>query len=89
MGFFSKIKEGLSKTKDKLSRKIFEAFKAKKLDEEFYEELENALISSDMGVTATENIIEELKVSLFKNKITDPEKAKEELRRILIESIEK
>lgn len=88
MGFFSKIKEGLQKTKENISKKIFEAFKAKKLDDDFYDELETALISADMGVTATEQIIEDLKDSLFRKKITDPDKAKDELKRILIESID-
>ncbi|MBR1625113.1 MAG: signal recognition particle-docking protein FtsY [Clostridia bacterium] len=88
MGFFSKIKEGLQKTKENISKKIFEAFKAKKLDDDFYDELEMALISADMGVTATEQIIEDLKDSLFRKKITDPDKAKDELKRILIESID-
>ena len=88
MGFFDKIKKGLLKTKENISKKIFEAFKAKNLDDEFYEELENALIAADMGVTATENIIEELRDVLFRKKITEPEKAKNELKRILIESID-
>ncbi len=88
MGFFNKIKQGLLKTKENISKKIFEAFKAKNLDDEFYEELENALIAADMGVTATESIIEELRDALFRKKITEPERAKEELRRILIESID-
>ena len=88
MGFFSKIKDGLKKTKDNISKKIFEAFKAKDLDENFYEELEYALISSDMGVTATEQIIDDLKQTVFDKKITDPELAKAELKRILIESID-
>lgn len=88
MGFFSKIKEGLKKTKDSLSKKIFEAFKAKELDDDFYDELEFALISSDMGVTATEQIIEDLKQAVFDKKITSADKAKEELKRILIESID-
>lgn len=88
MGFFSKIKEGLQKTKENISKKIFEAFKAKKLDDDFYDELEMALISADMGVTATEQIIEDLKDSLFRKKITDPDKAKDELKRILVESID-
>lgn len=88
MGFFDKIKQGLLKTKENISKKIFEAFKAKNLDDESYEELENALIAADMGVTATENIIEELRDVLFRKKITEPEKAKNELKRILIESID-
>ena len=88
MGIFEKIKRGLLKTKENISKKIFEVFKAKNLDENFYEELENALIGADMGVTATEQIIGELKESVYKKKITEPEKAKSELRRILIESID-
>lgn len=88
MGIFEKIKRGLLKTKENISKKIFEVFKAKNLDENFYEELENALIGADMGVTATEQIIGELRESVYKKKITEPEKAKSELRRILIESID-
>lgn len=88
MGFFDKIKQGLRKTKDSISKKIFEAFKAKELNDEFYEELETALITSDMGVTATEQIIEDLKQVLFEKKITLPEKAKRELKDILVQSID-
>lgn len=88
MGFFDKIKSGLRKTKESISKKIFEVFKAKALDDEFYEELESALISADMGVTATEQIIDELKDSVYQKRITVPEKAKDELKRILIESID-
>ena len=60
MGFFSKIKDGLKKTKESLGKKIFEAFKARELDDDFYEELEFAMVSADMGVTATDAILEEL-----------------------------
>ncbi len=88
MGFFDKIKQGLKKTKESISKKIFEAFKAKELNDEFYEELETALITSDMGVTATEQIIEDLKQVLFEKKITSPEKAKKELKDILVQSID-
>lgn len=88
MGFFDKIKQGLKKTKENISKKIFEVFKAKALDEDFYEELETALISADMGVTATEQIIEELKETVFRKKIVVPEDAKDELKRILVESID-
>lgn len=88
MGFFDKIKQGLKKTKESISKKIFEAFKAKELNDEFYEELETALIASDMGVTATEQIIEDLKQVLFEKKIVSPEKAKKELKDILVQSID-
>ncbi len=88
MGIFSRIKEGLKRTKESFGRKLFELFKGKALDEDFYEELETAMISADMGVTATEQIIEELKYAVYKKKITDTEKAKAELKRIMLESID-
>ncbi len=88
MGIFSRIKESLIKTKNSISKKLFEVFSAKELDDEFYENLEVALISSDMGVTATEQVIEELKESVFRKKITAPENAKKELKRIILESID-
>ena len=88
MGFFDKIKQGLKKTKESISKKFFEVFKAKDLDEYFYEELEMALISSDMGAVATEQIIDELKDELFRRRITSPDKAKDVLKEILIGSID-
>lgn len=88
MSFIQKIKDGLKKTKDNISRKFFEVFKAKDLDDDFYDSLEEALITSDMGATATDQILEELKQTVFQKKITEPTKAQEELKRILIESID-
>lgn len=88
MGIFSKIKQGLIKTKDSISKKLFEVFSAKELDDDFYDELEDALISSDMGVVATEQVIDELKESVFRNKITSPADAKGELKRIILENID-
>lgn len=88
MGLFSRIKEGLKRTKESFGKKIFELFKARALDDEFYEELETTMISADMGVTATEAIIEELKDSVYRNKITDTARAKAELKRIMLESID-
>ena len=88
MGIFDKIKAGLKRTKDRLGKMLFEIFKAKALDDEFYEDLENALIYADMGITATEAIIEELKEAVYENKIVEPEKAKDELKRIMLESID-
>lgn len=88
MSLFSKIKAGLKRTKDSISKKFFEIFSAKELNGEFYEELEYALISSDMGVKATEEIIEQLKEEVFQNKIKEPIKAKELLKAIMLESID-
>lgn len=88
MGFFAKIKEGLKKTKDNFGKKLFEIFKGKELDDDFYDELEMAMISADMGVTATEQILDELKDAVYEKKITKPEDAKQELKRIMLESID-
>lgn len=88
MGLFQRIKEGLKKTKESFGKKIFELFKGRALDEEFYDELETAMIASDMGVIASENVIEELKDAVYNKKITDPEKARNELKRIMLESID-
>lgn len=88
MGLFSKIKEGLKKTKDSLGKKIFEVFKARDLDDDFYDDLELAMISADMGVTATEAILDELKETVYSKKITSSEVAKNELKRIMLESID-
>ncbi len=88
MGFFAKIKEGLKKTKDNFGKKLFEIFKGKELDDDFYDELEMAMISADMGVTATEQILDELKDTVYDKKITKPEDAKQELKRIMLESID-
>ena len=88
MGFFQKIKDGIKKTKDAFSKKLFFAFSARSLDDEFFENLEEALLTADVGVTATENLIEELKDEIFKQKAKKPDEAKEILRRLMIEDID-
>lgn len=87
MGFFSKLKEGLKKTKDNIGKKIFAAFSGRALDDDFYEELEEAMLTADMGVTATEQILDEFKHEVYREKITDTEKAKNLLKRIMVDSI--
>ena len=87
MGFFSKLKEGLKKTKDNIGKKIFAAFSGRALDDDFYEELEEAMLTADMGVTATEQILDEFKDEVYREKITDTEKAKNLLKRVMVDSI--
>ena len=87
MGFFSKLKEGLKKTKDNIGKKIFAAFSGRALDDDFYEELEEAMLTADMGVTATEQILDEFKDEVYREKITDTEKAKNLLKRIMVDGI--
>lgn len=88
MGLFSKIAQGLRKTKEKFAKKMYELFAGKELNDEFYEELEMTLISSDMGVLATQEILDKFKDDCFKNKIKKAEDAKGLLKKIMIESID-
>ncbi len=84
MGIFSRIAEGLKKTKTALSKKFYQAFTGAKLDEDFYEELENALLSADVGAVATEDIIDQLKEECYENRISSPAQAKEIFKEILV-----
>lgn len=88
MGFFSKIKDALKKTKDSFSKKMYTVFSGKALNDEFYEELESALLSADLGIKATEEIIENFKEICFKNKIKTTDEAKEKLKETMLGSID-
>ena len=87
MGFFDKLIKGLRRTKEAFSKKIYQLFSGRELNDEFYEELENTLISSDLGVEATEQIIEEFKDACFKNKIKKTDDAKDLLKSIMVDAI--
>ncbi len=87
MGFFDKLIKGLKRTKEAFSKKIYQLFSGRELNDEFYEDLENTLISSDLGVEATEQIIEEFKDACFKKKIKKTDDAKDLLKSIMIDAI--
>ncbi len=88
MGFFEKLKEGLLKTKDAIVGKIDSVFKAfRQVDEELFEELEELLISADIGFNATEAILDDLRDTVKDKNIKAPEEVKDELYRILREKI--
>ncbi len=81
MGFFDKLKEGLNKTKKSFDEKINNVFSAfRKVDEEFLDELEEALIMSDIGMETSVKIIENLRQRIKKEKIEEPEQVKQALR---------
>ncbi len=83
-GFFSRLAAGLSKTRDNIVSgmdSIFSGFSS--LDDEFYEEIEEILIMGDLGVKATEEIIENLKAKVKENRIKEPQAC----RQLLIDSI--
>ena len=81
MGFFEKLKQGLSKTKSSFDEKINNVFSNfRKVDEELLEELEEALIMSDVGVETSTKIISNLRDRVKKEKIEDEEGVKNALR---------
>ena len=88
MGIFSKLAQGLKKTKEAIAKKFYSLFTGRALDDEFYEDLENVLISSDVGVEATEQILERFKDECFERRISKADDAKELLRQIMVESID-
>lgn len=88
MGIFKKLAEKLSKTREAISRKFFEVFNRKNINDEFYEDLYYALISADVGVEVSERIIEELKDVVFKKRIKEPIQAKDELKQLLLDEID-
>ena len=81
MGFFDKLKQGLNKTKESFNEKINNVFSNfRKVDEEFLEELEEALIMADIGVETSVEIISNLRERIKKEKIEDEEDVKNALR---------
>lgn len=73
MGFFSKIKEGLKKTRNAVVNQIDGMLKSfTKIDEELFEELEELLVMGDVGVKTATKITEELRVRVKKEGVTDP-----------------
>ena len=81
MGFFDKLKQGLTKTKQSFDEKINNVFSSfRKVDEEFLDELEEALIMSDIGMDTSVKIISNLRDRIKKEKIQEPEEVKKALR---------
>lgn len=84
MGFFGKLKEGLSKTRNNIVSGIDSVFSGfSTIDDDFYDELEEILIMGDIGVKASGEIIERLKMQVKEKHIKEPE----ECRELLLESI--
>ena len=84
MGFFSRLVSGLTKTRKNIASGLDSIFRGfSKIDDEFYEELEEILIMGDIGVDTTMNIIENLQEKVKEEKIKEPE----ECRQLLIDII--
>ena len=71
MGFFGKIKNALKKTKDNIAHKMRQLFLKNKIGNEFYDELEEILISSDVSVATAEEVVDQVREEAIGNKIKD------------------
>jgi len=83
MGLFSKLKNALKKTKEVISFKLNKLFTGGILDDGFYDELEEILLSADIGAATTDYILEELKDVIDKKQLRAREQVKDELEEIL------
>lgn len=89
MGFFEKIKSGLQKTKENITNKIELVVNSfTKIDEEFFEELEETLILSDIGVETAENICGNLRSEIKQHGLKEPQEIKGALKEILVQILE-
>ena len=89
-GLFSRLWHGLSKTRTNVSGRVDELIEAtEEIDDDFYEDLVDILIMSDMGVRTSDKVIEELKRRVAEQRITDARKAREILKQILKEMMNK
>ncbi len=87
MGFFSKIKDALKKTKDNLSSALSNLFSKNKIGDEFYDGLEEILIGADISVTTAEEVVEELRAEAKHEKLRDREFVTDLLKDILEEKL--
>ena len=80
MGFFSKLAEGLTKTRNNIMNSVSNIFTGHDIiDDDFYEELEETLIMADLGISTTTSVIENLKARVKELKIKDPADCKKHL----------
>lgn len=81
MGFFDKLKNGLKKTRESITQRVDQLLVSMgKIDDDLFEELEEILITSDVGVDTTLKIIESLKQRVKNEKVTDPKQVKNLLK---------
>lgn len=83
-GFFAKLQQGLSKTRENIAKGIDNVFNGfSNIDDDFYEELEETLIMGDIGIDATSSIIDNLRKQVKEKRISDPA----ECKKLLVENI--
>jgi fused signal recognition particle receptor len=88
MGFFDKIKAGLTKTRDALNNTLGSVFSGfSQIDDDFYDELEESLILADLGVETATKATEQLRKAIKEQHLKTPEEAKTALKDILVEML--
>ena len=88
-GLFARLREGLSRTRGNLTEKVDDLVKeSRKIDEAFYEELEDILLLADCGVKATDTVIGELRERIGRMGVKDASQARELLKEIMVEQMD-
>ena len=87
MGFFDKIKQGLSKTRDALSNTLGSIFSGSEINDDFYEELEESLILADLGVETSVKAAEMLRKKVREDHLKTAQEAKTALKEILVQML--
>ena len=87
MGFFDKIKAGLTKTRNAMASTLGNVFNFSQIDDDFYDELEESLILADLGVETATKATERLRKAIREQKLKTPEEAKTALKQILVEML--
>ncbi len=88
MGFFQRLKQGLTKTRGGLTEKVDELVKnTREIDDDFYDELTDILILADVGMNATMEVMDKLKARVEEKQIKDADQAKEMFKQILVEEM--
>ena len=87
MGFFDKIKQGLTKTRDAIGATLGDLFKFSELDDDFYDELEESLILADLGVDTAVKAADLLRKKVKEEHIKTTEEAKAALKQILVDML--
>ncbi len=83
MGFFGKIRDALKKTKEKVATKLRQLFLKNKMGDAFYDELEEILLSADVGVATAEEVVAEVKEEAIEGKVKDEQFVTDLLKDIL------
>ena len=86
-GWTARLKQGLSKSRDKLGKSLAGVFGGAEIDDDLYEELETVLLTSDMGVEATEHLLEDVRQRVSLKGLKNPEELREALKDALVDLI--